>query len=501
MKLTKSTLICLLLAAVLLFALAGCQKDEGTPTTEPTSTTTPFEKMTLIVTAEDIFQLEAYPSLKEVDLTGSTCYAAIEEYIKAHPEVAVTYTVALGGTDVAPDITELTLEEGSYDYDTLLENLAYLPAVKTIQLPRTALTAEQLAALSGATGAKVIHTVELMGEELDSDTTSLDLSGMTAAEIEGILPSLSMLTQLTDVELMNADGTSALEVTDVKTLMDALPGVSFNYSFEFFGKTLSTKDEKVEYTLVNMGDGAEAQIRQALDILPNCTYFKLDGCGISNEVMAKIRDDYPSANVVWRVYIENHSTLTDQEVIRATFIMDNKNSQVLKYCTKVKYLDLGHNDNLGDISFTAYMPDLELIIISGDTLITDLSPLVNCKKLYFFESNFCDGVKDLSPLAELPNLRAINVSFSGVRDLSPLDGMKLDRFVCMQNGFNEEQQAEFIEKHPECEMIRFKGDQPYGYGWRYVDDGITFWPYYANMREIFCYDRKDFDFWTPEMPR
>jgi len=501
MKLTKNALFGLIMAAVMLFALVGCQKTEEVPTSETTRETTPFEYMTLVVTADDIAQLEQYPSLKEVDLTGSTCYAEIEAYIKAHPDVAVKYTVDLGGTEVPHDTGELDLAEGSYTYETLLKNIVYLHEVKTVHLPKTALTLDQLNELAAVSGADVSYTVELLGEEMDTSVTKLDLSGKTLAEIQALIPSLSMLPQLSEVELMAPDGTTALEMTDVKTLMDALPGVFFNYQFEFFGQTLTTADERVEYVLTNMGDGAEPQIRQVLDILPKCTYFKLDGCGLSNEVLAQIRDDYPEANLVWRVYIEGHSTLTDQEVIRATFIMNNKNCQVLKYCTKVKYLDLGHNDNLGDISFTAYMPDLELIIISGDPLITDLSPLANCKKLYFFEANYCDGVKDLSPLSGLPNLKAINVSFSGVRDLSPLDNMELERFMCLLNGFTEDQEAEFRAKHPECETISFKGQQPYGYGWRYVDNGITFWPYYANMREIFCYDRKDFDFWTPEMPR
>lgn len=500
MKLTKSTLICLLLVCALIFALPGCGKEEAPATEAPTETTAPVEQLALVVTEEDISQLEQYKELKELDLTGSTCYAAIAEYAAKHPEVALTYTVSLGGTEVPHDVETLTLEEGKYTYQALLDNLGYLTNVKKLELPKTALTGEQLEALQ-LTGVDVSYTVELNGTEVAGDTAALDLSGLTLSEIEAQLPALSALTALSEVELMAADGTTALEKTDVKALMDALPGVSFHYSFEFYGQTLTTADEKVEYVLKNMGDAAEPEIRQVLDILPKCTYFKLDGCGLSNEVLAEIRDDYPEANLVWRVYIEGHSTLTDQEVIRATFIMDNKNCQVLKYCTKVKYLDLGHNDNLGDISFTAYMPDLELIIISGDPLITDLSPLANCKKLYFFESNYCDGVKDLSPLSDLPNLKAINVSFSGVRDLSPLDDMKLERFMCLLNGFTEEQEADFRVKHPECEMISFKGQQPYGYGWRYVDNGITFWPYYANMREIFCYDRKDFDFWTPEMPR
>ena len=80
MKLTKSTLICLLLVCALIFALPGCGKEEAPATEAPTETTAPVEQLALVVTEEDISQLEQYKELKELDLTGSTCYAAIAEY-------------------------------------------------------------------------------------------------------------------------------------------------------------------------------------------------------------------------------------------------------------------------------------------------------------------------------------------------------------------------------------------------------------------------------------
>ena len=48
-------------------------------------------------------------------------------------------------------------------------------------------------------------------------------------------------------------------------------------------------------------------------------------------------------------------------------------AQVLKYCTKVKYLDLGHNEVLTDISFAAYMPELEVAIFA----INDIDDMVH----------------------------------------------------------------------------------------------------------------------------
>ena len=42
----------------------------------------------------------------------------------------------------------MVLENGDFDFDILLENLTYLPQVKTIHLPKTQLSFEQMDAIS-----------------------------------------------------------------------------------------------------------------------------------------------------------------------------------------------------------------------------------------------------------------------------------------------------------------------------------------------------------------
>ena len=177
-----------------------------------------------------------------------------------------------------------------------------------------------------------------------------------------------------------------LPLADVKKLQDANPKVVFHYSFDLFGKTVSTTDEKVEFKNVSIGDSGEGKIREALDILSGCSYFLLDNCKLSNEVLANIRADYPKTEVVWRIYQTNkgRSWLTNTEVLRAVYGVNDSNSGVFKYCTKVKYMDFGHNTEMVDISFMAYMPDLEIAILSGSE-ITDLTPLSGLKKLEFLE--------------------------------------------------------------------------------------------------------------------
>ena len=53
----------------------------------------------------------------------------------------------------------------------------------------------------------------------------------------------------------------------------------------------------------------------------------------------------------------------------------------------------------------------------------------------------------------------------------------------------QSEREEFAAAHDECLRVWY-GTQPYGYGWRYSDNGYTFYKYYANLRVIFDYDDK-----------
>lgn len=485
------------LAAVYLYGqnqyqlrLDGNGQQSGIFTDDSKKNTAPAEtSVTMVVTEDTISDLEQYPELESADLTGSTCYGAILAYMADHPQVTVTYTVDLGGSEVENTADTLTLTEGSFDFDVLLDNLQYLPQITKVSLPSTELTSQQITDLrSRYAEVDILYTVSFLGRELEEDATELDASGMTVEDLEQLCCVVEKLPVLDTLELMDEEGQSELTVTDVKTILDVCPDVTVHYSFDFYGTTLSTSDETVELHKANIGDEGEETIRAALDILTNCTYFKLDNCGVSSEVMASIREDYPDTKVVWRVFFGKYNCLTDTEMLRITNGLVDSIVGELKYCNDVKYMDAGHDEHLTDISFIAYMPKLEICILSGSP-ITDLSCFQDHQSIEFLELCFCSYIKDLTPLTNCTNLKYLNISYTGVKDLSPLAELPIVRFNCMQTKVSTTESNNFTAQHPDC-LTRFTGTQCYGYGWRYVDDGITFWDYYANMRVIFMYDNE-----------
>ena len=488
MKHTIRAAFCIALCFIsILLCLTGCSKTQEIEPTIPKlkSLREKAEYLCFPAVEEDFAALEECVSLEYLDLTGSTCYDAILDYIARHPEVEVVYTAPLGNLTLSNTATNARLDDSSYDADQLLRQLKYLPNLSVLDLPGINLTQAELNTLqSHNPNLQIQYTVDLMGREYDSSTTEVTISA-DFGDLPVLAEKLALLPALTDVTLPEA-----MHKTDVKSLMDQLPDIRFHYTFNFFGTALSTADETVELKNVSIGNAGEADIRAALDILPHCTYFKLDNCGVDYDILASIRDDYPNTKVVWRVdFGGQYSILTDAETMRTVYGVYNSHADILKYCTSLKYIDMGHNPDLTDISFIEYMPDLEIVILSGASM-TDLDAFANHKKLEWLELANCYALNDISALESCDNLRFLNIAFAKVADLTPIENLPLERFLYLNPKIDWETRKTFEENHPDC-WVRFTGSDPYSLGWRYNDIGITMFDYYLKIRDIFDYDGVD----------
>ncbi len=487
MKKRKLLAVCMLLIFVL---LAGCQNTPAEPTTTvPPTTEPPVEQLAVVVTEDTIGLLEQYPALKTLDLTGSTCYEAIAAYVQKHPSVDVTYTVKLGTVAVSNKDTALVLDPGLCDYDTLAQNLSYLPAIETVSLPRTTYSAQEIVALQGLyPDIAWDYTMILLGQELTAETTELNLSVLESERVPEVAGKLSLFPNIAKVELMDGAGQSQLSIADVKALQEGAPNTLFHYTFELFGKQVATTDERIEFVNQTIGNEGEAELRSALDILQGCSYLLLDDCGFDNEVLAKVRDDYPNTEVVWRIHVWQRSWLTDTDTIRAVYHVDDNNCEPFKYCTKTKYVDMGHNEELTDISFISYMPDLEIVILSGSP-ITDLTPFANATKLVFLELAYCGHIEDVTPLKGCTSLANINLSYTKVSDISALYELPLEQLCAVKSKIKWASWEKILEVRPDC-AIRYDGSQPYGTGWRYKKSG-AYTDIYKKVREVFNLDEVD----------
>ena len=249
-------------------------------------------------------------------------------------------------------------------------------------------------------------------------------------------------------------------------------------------------------------DDEGALVKQIAACMTNLKILDMDSCGVSNEAMAELRDSMPDVEVIWRVNFGRFYTArTNVEKILASIPgkagnLVHNNVMALQYCTKVKYMDLGHNNYLDTIEFCRYMPDLEVLIVAC-TFVEDFSPLASCPKLEYVEA-LNTRLHDLTPFSELKNLRHLNIAYNfAVTDITPLYSLTdLERlWIGAHDPVPPEQIEEYRRLAPGCEVNDTATD-PTEEGWRF---GAGNGPHSANnvpryelLRRQFGYKDSDF---------
>lgn len=494
----------------------------GTPKVAFSSGVYPVDSTSLTLTLQpgETELLKDFTMLESVDFRGSTNYDEIISWSKSNPQVDVKYDVKLPtGNVVDQHITSLDLS--TVDSSTLIEvakYAQYLPELKSIDLgvktdAASALSGEALSAIKTAVPeGEISYAFSLMGQELTMDAESVDLTGIKSEEVSSAAALLACLPKLSNVELGSADSTP-ITWADLTALQSACPNAEFAYSFKLYGQDVSTATEELDFSYTELPDKGAA-LKEALPFMPKCSFVNMDSCGISNEEMGELQAAFPDKKIVWRIWFGNcYSVRTDATKILASKpsvggALDDSINDVLKYCTSMKHIDLGHNGGITDISFVSYMPELETLVIAMNPL-EDISPLANCPKIDYLELN-STSVSDLSPLANSQSLRHINIGNCPVSDISPLFGLtELERlWIGCDTPVPADQVATMKEKAPNITIDTTTADPTQG-GWRYADLNYEGWvvysqtgyflyeyhPRYELLREQFGYDSLDYSFY------
>ena len=242
--------------------------------------------------------------------------------------------------------------------------------------------------------------------------------------------------------------------------MEAAPDVRFHYVFTLFGRTVSTSDEEIKFEKLSLTTADETEIREALSIMAPGSSLILDRCGLSSEFLDSIRQDYDDVDLVWRVYYGTdgrYTALTNATTIRSVYNVTDSTCSELRYVRSVKYIDMGHNDTLTDLSFLSYMPDLEILIASGSAVVQLPEGIGNCKKLEFLELSNCGYITDLSPLEDCESLEMLNISHTKATEgLSALEERNMTHLTAVGgiwNKISQEDRDAFQEDHPDCWIV------------------------------------------------
>ena len=466
--------------------------------------------ITAVISKRDIPSLAYFTKLEKADFRGSTCYGEIAEWAAAHPEVEVNYSLPLPGGRTVDSLAEsMDLEwAGTDDLNGVMMVFPYMKNLRALRLGDVGgerLTMQDLLRIhEAAPDLELDFIAVLNGEILDSSAESIDLTHLRHEDTAGLAMVLPYMQNLKTVELgVQAEGEEQIAWEDIALLRASCPNAKFQYSFRLYGRDLDLDAEKLDFRGAEVDDNGAA-LYSVLACMNHCTYLDMDSTDVDDEELAKLRDLFPETKIVWRVWFgTNYSVRTDTERILASkpsvggMIYD---PSPLQYCTDIKYLDLGHNDDMTDLSFTMYMPKLEVLIIAM-TGVTDISPLKNCSRLEYLELNSTQ-IGDLSPLEGHTALRHLNIGCCpNISDISPLYGIReMERlWIGNETPVPSGQVAEMRAAAPNCKINTTTSD-PHGEAWRFTrydpEEPKYYWvPRHELLREQMGYNYQEYSFY------
>ena len=435
-----------------------------------------------------------------VDMTGAP-YSEIEAYMVQHPHKQIRYTVTIDGGEASLTLSNKDTSAELTDIaqaDSMIKQAEYLQHLTSITFTEVTMNAETADAMDKAFPNADIQypKMELLGKAYPADATEIKLDRLTGEQFEQAAQELLWFPQLDSVTIQSPDD-SVYTAENAAVLAAALPNITVYLTFDLFGQEVSTDMEAIEYFKADIGDEGLDVFRSIMPIMDKLTYLKLDWCGTTDEATAQLRDELADrCKVVWRVFFGDFNALTDTYKIWAQYYLWSKDVEVLKYCTEVRYIDMGHS-YVDSCEFVKYMPYLDTLILA-DCSLRSIEPLRTCKNLTYLEIFTCN-VTDLSPLADLPQLEYLNISNIETTDITPLYGLhnlkKLNS--TMNEKIPKDQIEKFKELNPDCDAaFTFADESPTEYGWRRAPAppyGIYLYtPRYALLRQQIGYDTKDY---------
>ncbi|MDR1564647.1 MAG: hypothetical protein LBS74_06785 [Oscillospiraceae bacterium] len=227
--------------------------------------------------------------------------------------------------------------------------------------------------------------------------------------------------------------------------------------------------------------------------LTGLRYFKklkhaeMNNCGIPDEEMGKLREQFAAVKFVWTVEIGVYKVRTDTLQFSSgkpaftvgdksySSYIGNAEAAKLKYCTDLEALDLGHK-KISDLSFLSSLTKLKILILAHNR-VSDISAIENLKDLEYLEI-FLNEIKDASVFAKLPKLKDLNLCHNFIKDISPiLECKQLERLWISYNELSDGEKSQIAAALPNCQ-IEFDEVDSVGAGWRKH-------PRYYWMRDYF----------------
>lgn len=427
-----------------------------------------------VFTAQQIFSRyvlvngELYPREERLDLRGQMI--AAEDFDKLQgmlPDSDILWDVPFGHSTLPSDIQKLEVAELT---EQDLDMLRYFPQLQVLDGRNCGDVQLLSLAQRMYPDCQVLYTVTIGGVEYPQDTWTVEVSGLTAADISQMecLPRLSEVTvsdcgdyellqqlraqhpqwnltclitlcgekypydaqEITACAATEAELTSAMEgFADLKSLVlidpkaegqflvslrEKYPEVQIRWELDIQGMRYA--DDLTEVDISHVPIESVEQAENIGSYFPELEKLIVDSGSVDNDTMAEFRERMrPDYKVVWTVVCGtgkygSFEVRTDETTFmplkHGIYYFHDEDMYNVRYCEDMVCMDVGHM-TFTDVSFVEYMPHLKYLILNF-TSVKDISPLSSCKELVFLELDH-SWVTDYSPLLGCTALEDLNL--------------------------------------------------------------------------------------------
>lgn len=501
---------CVLFALVLLLIVSSSEKvflRDRDATVELFGSKFPASSEALVFSGDEVSGVDeivekigSFSRLGFIDLgTFSVNVNDVDKIGKECPGVKMSYRthVSMYGKDFDTQSTEVDLNGvGMTDVAELTACLPYLPAASKVTSEDAAVPLEEKQYLEEQypdIEFDVTAVVDVFGVEAKDNAEELDLKGCVPDG--SLVEKLRLFPNVRSVDLHDVQ----IGREGQLELIDAFPDVRFHWDVELGGEKYDSATEDLD--LSNRRGVTLDALREAIPLFCDLKRVDLSGCGFSNETLADFRKEFTDTKIVWRLYLGRWSLMTDAvafSVLIYTYDYKRLTSadiEVLKYCTDLQALDLGHQA-LTDLSVIGdYLPELRILILADNT-VSDLTPIAKLKHLHYLELFVNPYLSDLSPIEACKEMVDLNIShLYTVSDISKLlDFPILERLWIEHTAVSAADIQLLKNTYPNATVI----DQGYGSvdrGWRAHDRYFAMIDMYHQTNyiseEFSKYDSKD----------
>ena len=360
--------------------------------------------------------------------------------------------VMLDGKRYSRDTTVLVLPGGVPEQ---AEKLALFPNLRWVDLRGVGLSWEEYEKTArGAGEARILWELDFQGRRISPNAEILEIDHLTDEDV-------ATLRYLPRLRLVRAE--SCRDYPQLLALRDGRPGCQVRYRVELGGKSFDCRA-----SVLVPGPCTEAQLRQALGLLPWVRRVDLGQTGISPQQARVLSRDYAPIRFVWEETWGDVTFSTDERQIDLSGVEMESTEAVeellpylpraekiimcdcgisspemaalgqrhpeIRFVWRVKlgplsartddtwFAPITHRQLIGgqDADELQYCVDMECIDL-GHCWISHCEWARNMKNLRYLV--LADTyVKDLSPLSGLKNLTYLELFVTPVRDYSPLLG-------------------------------------------------------------------------------